>query len=481
MFDGVTQQLAECVTRIRYDDLSQGMIEKVKLMLLDSLGCALAGHITDRARIALELVEEFGGNPQATIIGNHRASFALAAFANSELINALDYDYIGPLGGHVGPYVTPPCLTIAEREHASGKALILAIALANEIGGRAISSLAQHKVLKEQPPYYDESPRFSNSSAVFGGVAGASKLLGFDAQQLSSAFGIAGASTPVPAMMKWEYTRGPAIMAKYNCWTGWIAQLATVATLAAEKGFTGDTTILDGERGYWQIVGSPFFKAENLLEGLGRVWHVGEVEFKLLPTCYIFHTAIEAISKIIQEHSINPDDIEKISVKGDPLMQTPNRIGKQIKNFADTQFSSAYNFALAAYYGASPSPAWQMSSTFSDPRIERLMSKVVVESHPRFDEFATTRIKAGKIPVMWSSLVEIVANGETFTMEVSAPRGSRDNPVPGMELIDKFKRNASYSMIKRSKVQDTIEMIGCLEEIDDVNQLFALLTCMMRK
>ncbi|GAH82410.1 unnamed protein product, partial [marine sediment metagenome] len=215
---------------------------------------------------------------------------------------------------------------------------------------------------------------------------------------------------------------------------------------------------------------------DNLLGGLGKIWHVGEVEFKLVPTCYIFHTAIAGISKIIEEQRINPDDINKISVKGDPLMQTPNRMGREIKSFADAQFSNAYNFALAAYYGSRPSPAWQMPSTFSDPRIKRLMSKVMVESHPQFDEFATNRIKAGKIPVMWSSLVEVVANGKTFTMEVSAPRGSRDNPATETELIDKFRTNASYSIVKTGKGDELTETIGHLEEIDDVCKLFTLLT-----
>lgn len=476
MFDNVTQQLAKSVTTISYDDLSPEIIGKVKLMLLDSIGCALAGYVTDRARIALELIEESGGSPQATIIGSHRTSCALATFGNSELSNALDYDYIGPLAAHVCPYVNPPCLAIAEREHASGKALLLAIALANEIGGRAISSLAQHKILKEEPPYYEESPRFSSTSAIFGGVAGASKLLGLDAQQISNAFGIAGASTAVPATMKWEYMSGPAIMAKYNCWTGWIAQLATVAVLAAEKGFTGDTTILDGEWGFWQIAGSPFFKVDTLLGDLGKAWRIGEVQFKLMPTCNIFHTVIAGISKIMEEHGIRPEDVEDILVKGDPLMWTPNRMGKEIKGFADTQFSYAYNFALAVYHGSKPSPAWQMPAAFNDPRIIRLMSKVKVEVHPQFEEYVINQVKMGKLPIMMGSLVELTAEGEKFTAQVSAPRGSQDNPATEAELVDKFRTNASYSMLKSSRVDEVIGMIDHLEEIDDVCKLFALLT-----
>ena len=113
----------------------------------------------------------------------------------------------------------------------------------------------QHKQIIDEPPYYKQSKRFSTSGTVFGAVAGAAKLANLDVETICNAFGIAGASTAVPGNIKWHHVTGPSIMCKYNCWTGWLSQLSTTAVLAAEKGFTGDTTIFDGEYGYWQIVG----------------------------------------------------------------------------------------------------------------------------------------------------------------------------------------------------------------------------------
>ena len=475
MFEDVTKQLSESVVNTVYEDLPQEAIETVKLTVLDSVGCALGGYITDRARIVLEMIEEFGGTDQATLIGSHRTSCPLAAFGNSELMNALDYDYIGPISAHVAPYVAPPCLALAEREHSSGKELILALALANEIGGRAMSAFAQHKVLKDEPPYYEVHPRFSYSTSIFGGVAGAGKLLKLDRDQLSNAFGIAGASNAVPATMKWEHMNGPAIMAKYNAWTGWIAQLATVAALSAGKGFTGDNTIFDGEWGYWKILGSPFFKAENLIGELGKTWHLGDVRFKLYPTCYIYHAGIEGITDLVKENDIDPESIEEIVVKGDPLMQTPNRMGIEINSFADAQFFIRFNFALAPFYGDRPGPAWQMAAVYNDPRIKRLVSKVKLEVHPQSDEYMTDAIKTGVVPIIWSSIVEITADGKRYTKEMKAPRGSKDYPATKDELHAKFRTNASYSMIKTGKVEAVIEMIDNLDDLNVVGKLFALL------
>lgn len=474
--NGITQQLARLVTTTEFNCLPEGAVKKIKLMLLDSIGCALGGHITDRAKITLELVGELGGNAQASIIGAGCNSYALAAFCNGELINALDYDYIGPLAAHVCPYVTSPCLAIAERAHASGKELILALALAHEIGGRAQSSLAQQKILKKEPPYYEESPRFSPTSAVFGAVAGASKLLALDVQQMSNAFGIAGASTAVPAMLKWHHSGGAAFMNKYNCWAGWIAQLATVAVLAAERGFTGDTTILDGEWGFWQIVGSPFFKVDNLLKKLGETWHIEEVNFKFYPTCGEHHAGIEGICKIMKEHGIKPAEIEQIEIKGDPLMEVPVRMGMDMETFTDIQFRNTYVFGLAPYYGHSPSPAWQLPTVFKSPEIAAMAKRVKIALHPQTSELITKLIKAGRLPMFWNTIVEITARGRKFTTEVPAPKGHPDNPTTEAELVEKFRVNASYSMLKSSKVEGIIRVIMELEELDDTGRLSDLLT-----
>lgn len=475
MFENVTQQLAELVTTIGFDDLPEELVRNHKLMLLDNIGCALAGSVTDRGRIALELVGELGGKPQASIIGNHRSSYALASFANGELVNALDFCY-NTEGRHLGIYVFPPCLVIAEREHSSGKELITALAVAHEVGGRAVSSLAQHKVLKDEPPYYETSPRFGYTTTIFGGVAGAGKLLGLNVGRMQNAFGIAGASTPVPALQHWDYTSGPVFMVKYNSWSGWIAQLATVAALLAEKGFTGDTTILDGEWGFWQIVGSPFFKVDNLLEGLGETWHSGKADFKFYPCCSCNFAGIDGINKIMQEHGIDPEEIEEIVVKNDPELLTPRRMGVEVESFGDASFRNTLIFAIAAFYGNNPGPNWELPTTINDPRVRALMERVKVELHPRASELLAKQMKTTGGTFFTDTIVEIIARGRKFSVEISSHKGKPDNPMTESELVDKFRNNASYSMVKSSKVEEIIQMISELEKVDDVTKLTRLTT-----
>ncbi|OGO04797.1 MAG: hypothetical protein A2Y73_02035 [Chloroflexi bacterium RBG_13_56_8] len=476
MYEHVTERLVDFALKVQFRDLPQEAVDKIKLMLLDSIGCALGAYVTDRAKLALAFAEESGGNPQASIIGGHRTSYDHAAFVNGELITALDYDILGPIGGgHVAPFVTSPCLAMAEKAHVSGEEFLTALLLAHEMGGRFLSSLAGHRGPKDEPPYYEERLQFSHGYSFFGGVIGACKLLGLDAGKTRHAFGIAGASAPVPAGQKWEFIDGPAIMTKFNAWCGWASELATVATLLAEKGFTGDTTILDGERGFWRIVGSPTFNMDTLFGKLGEVW-LEKLAFKRYPVCGHNRRGIEGIKSIMQEHEIMPEEIEEIVVKADRFMLTPNRLMTQVKSFADMQYSNVNIFAVAAYYGDRPSPAWQTPIVYNDPRVKALVQKIKVEVHPQSDEVVAEALKAGKA-IEVPDIVEIKAKGRTFVHQTTeARKGTSANPMTKAELVDKFMINASYSPIASDQSQEIVQTIDELEKLSDICQLTRLLS-----
>jgi len=84
----------------------------------------------------------------------------------------------------------------------------------------------------------------------------------------------------------------------------------------------------------------------------------------LIPHCRFNHAGIEAISKIIRENGLKQEEIKEIVVKGDPYLQTPNRMITNVTGFADMQFSNAYIFAAAVLHGDKPSPSWMLPTTY---------------------------------------------------------------------------------------------------------------------
>jgi 2-methylcitrate dehydratase PrpD len=116
-----------------------------------------------------------------------------------------------------------------------------------------------------------------------------------------------------------------------------------------------------------------------------------------------------------------------------------------------------------------------MPTVYNDARVRALVKKVKVEKHPQAEEFLTRKIKASRLPVFWETIVEITARGKKFAMEVNRPKGTPGNPLTETELVEKFKVNASYSMLPSSRVKEIIQTIGDLERLDDITSLTKLL------
>ena len=109
-----SSKLASFIHGTEFEDLPEGIVRETKHILLDSLGCALAGLGTKKGKTALALGLK-GGTPEATIVGTEQKVPApVASFVNGELLNALDYDVLCAPTGHVTPYVLSAPLAVAE-------------------------------------------------------------------------------------------------------------------------------------------------------------------------------------------------------------------------------------------------------------------------------------------------------------------------------------------------------------------------------
>ena len=100
--------IAEYIERIKYNDIPRAAIEKTKLCILDSIGCALGGSVTDEGKIVIKSLLK-GGQGSSTIFGHKiRTSLNSAVFINSTLSNILDFD--DTYMGHPGATIVPVAL-----------------------------------------------------------------------------------------------------------------------------------------------------------------------------------------------------------------------------------------------------------------------------------------------------------------------------------------------------------------------------------
>jgi 2-methylcitrate dehydratase PrpD len=280
----VIERYAGFVKRVEFADLPEFAVHEMKRIILDSIGLALAGQSTERGKIASRLARRLGGPPESSIIGTaDQVSCVNAAFANGELMNALDFDAVSSKGGHDIPTVVSSALAVAEGIEASGKDLILAITLGMEISQRLRSAIKGIRVSgpKDLKVHWPSVHGFSTS--VLGAAAGAGKCLNLSRDQISHAMGIAGYICPPSTFMKFLDT-APIRTTKYGS-LGWGAQAGVTAALLAELGYTADTDLFHGEYSFWRYIGKGKneWDMKGITEDLGTNWLCHEIQYKQYP------------------------------------------------------------------------------------------------------------------------------------------------------------------------------------------------------
>jgi 2-methylcitrate dehydratase PrpD len=470
---GLTDVVADFASALKYDDLPADIVRETKRLLLDTIGCGIGGLQLEKGRMAVDLVRLGGGTAEASIVGvRGKLPCAAAAFANGELMNAIDWNALLP-PSHVPPYVIPPALALAEARHASGKDLICAVAAALEVSGRVGTSLGG---LRATPGGFPLRV-WGISSNQLGATVGAAKILKLSDERMLHAVGLAGYYAPVPSHVKYNHTTHVGY-AKYAP-SGWIAQAGVTTALLAQMGYRGDTSVLDGEHGFWVMNGAPSCDADKVTDQLGRQWVFMNAAYKYWPTCGMFQSPLDAFTKIIADHDLQPDEIEEVVVKIEAFAGLEKYVNVDIRDHVEAASSLPFVIAVAAHR-IKRGPGWQATEVIDDPRIRAFMRKVKHAVNPRSEQLRKQDLEIEGKPYLSHrpADVEVRARGTVFSQSVDFAQWLSigvDAYRPTDEgLAEKFRANAEGVLDER-KTSGAIEAILNLEKSTDVAGVVAML------
>src|ERR671933_1298270 len=139
-----TARPAEFIAGLHYDEIPGPVVERVKLLALDAIGCGLLGAglpWSERLRATLLDMERPG---DALVWGTDlRFSAPSAALANGTAVHGFELDDVSH-GGHHGSVVLTAGLAIADHEGGvSGRDLITAMVAGVEAAGRVQSCVGR--------------------------------------------------------------------------------------------------------------------------------------------------------------------------------------------------------------------------------------------------------------------------------------------------------------------------------------------------
>ncbi|MGK5112457.1 MmgE/PrpD family protein [Geodermatophilus sp. CPCC 205506] len=459
------EKFAEFATASASQALPHEVAEESKRIILDTVGCALAATDNPAGRAGVDYGRVLGGErDEATIIGvAGRTSVHGAAFANAELMNALDFEPIA-LPGHVAPYVVPVALAMGEGLHRPGGQVVAAVAVCHEMSYRFAKAMDKNRDVKDGKAH--TSPVLGYSSTVFGTTAAAAMLKGMQEEAVADALGIAGATSPVNGHRAW-LMHAPSTTIKNSLMPGGVAMSGMTAAYMADLGHRGDKRILDDEEfGYPRFIGTRRWEPSELTSGLGIDWRFpSESFFKPYPHCRVPHALFDALIEVVRANDIKPGEIESLTAWGEEWVgQFPTFMSDIIERPYDAQFSFVHGLALAAHL-VPPGKEWHDPSIINSPSVLGLKTRIAWKAHP---DWATA---VSKDPSARPSRVEVVARGTTFVGERRYPKGS-PSPDPSTymttdALVQKFHHNAE-GVLAAQDAEAVVDSLLHLEQVDDL-------------
>jgi len=167
----------------------QAVIDKAKLVFLDTVGIALASSTMDFGAMVINVARKLGGANSSLLLGtSSRVGAANAVIANGTLAHGLDYDdTLEEAIVHTGCCAGMTALAVGEELSASGAGVLEAAIAGTEVLCK-LGLVAPGK-------FHARGFHPTAICSTFGAAAAAGKLYGLTLEQWVDAFGLCGSQS----------------------------------------------------------------------------------------------------------------------------------------------------------------------------------------------------------------------------------------------------------------------------------------------
>src|SRR5499427_2278480 len=452
-----TRGIAEFIAGLTYQRIPADVIARIKLLILDSFGCAVYGTELPWSRILVATLSGLDHTGACAVWGTgRRLSAPHAALANGTLVQSFELDDVHRAGVlHVGAVTLPALVAVAElRLGMTGPDFLRAALAGYEIGPRVGLCMG--------PEHIGQGWHSGATVGVFSAAAGAAAGLRLSVDQAVHALGIAG--TQAAGLMAAQYG---AMVKRMHA--GRAAQSGLYGALLAEAGFTGIVDVLESPYGGFCTTFSRSHDRFNLAEltaGLGERFETGGVALKFYSCVGSNHTTLDAIRLIAARRAFRADDVAKITIHGSQA--TVDHVGWPYKPQGLTSAQMNLPFCIATLLAEGDVFVGQFSeAAVADPRRMTLAARVEVVHDPA--------ITARGANLRHMVRVEMHFTDGTLESEtVEAPRGSEQKFASEADVVDKFRKLARRTCgdVQAERIGELV--LGC-DKLPDIGVLVSAL------
>jgi 2-methylcitrate dehydratase PrpD len=426
-------------------------VDIAREQIVATLGSCYTGSMMPAARSVQAGLAIMGEGGQSTLFGAHgRMPAPAAALYNSAVGQVLDFDD-WVIISHAGAAVVPTAFAAGESAGASGRELIAAVVLGNEICGRTSRAI-------QRGAYVGNSmPNHQVETALI-----ASRLLGLDVLQTQRALSHSG------------------FLAMESCHTGWMtdskvlcnglpAMWGIVSASLAKAGLLGNLDMIEHPAGLLATV-SEVVDEEELLKGLGTDWYTRTLNTKRHPSCAYNLSAIEcAIALHGRIPGFDPMRVAAIELEGPGVMlyvaarfqALEPDIYEQIRDQAATHVALCFDAghgALAALADGEFTYRQYLGERLHSPVIQALRRKVTFKADAAMHAAYYADYRYG------ARMRVRMDDGSEYTEERAQLLGARDRPF---DHAEKFREGAIH-FLSPSRIKEALATLRRLEDVEDI-------------
>ena len=448
-----TRRIAEFVSGLTYEAVPAEVRERIKLLILDSLGCAIYGARTPWCEILEQTLSGVDQTRTTSVWGTKaKLSSPHAALLNGSAVQGFELDDVHRIGVlHVGAVTLPALIAVAEN-HASlsGREFLAAAVAGYEIGPRVGICMGQEHI--------GQGWHSGATLGVYSAAAGAARGLKLDPERTVHAIGIAG--TQAAGLMAAQF--GSMVKRMH---AGRSAQSGLYGALLAEKGFTGIVDVFEAPYGGFCTTFSRStdrFNMDELSAGLGERFETMRIALKFYSCVGSNHTSLDAIRAIQARRPFTLDELSKIVIHGSQV--TVDHVGWAYRpeGLTSAQLNLPFCVATLLLRGDVFVDEFKPEAVHDEARIA-LSRKVEVVHDPAITALGSKFRHKVRVEVHFT-------DGTRDEETREAPRGSEQSFASSDEIVEKFRKLTRFTM-QPEQQDEVIGIVMDMEQVDDMARL----------
>ena len=287
----LTQEVVQRCHEINYKTLSEEVVDRVKFLLLDYIGVAARGSLSESSRPVHRFIRNVDKRKEGSVVfgTNIRANPPYAALANGIAAHSVELDdVINEASLHPGVAIMTAAVAAANMTSCTGKEFIEAIVAGYEVTTKLGIAL-------DPAAHYAQGFHPTGTCGTMGAAITVSKIIKSDKQSMLNALGIAGSQ----AAGSMEFLTDGAFTKRFH--PGWAAHSGIIAAWLAREKLTGPSSIIEGRFGFLHAY-SPQSNSSKVLENWGNPYEVMRTSIKPHACCRYKQGPIDGILQIMHEN-----------------------------------------------------------------------------------------------------------------------------------------------------------------------------------